>query len=164
MGVAHVVSDMNPAAAPSLFALDAGDYSLRLHAQHPGSRMWKSQNLLQHKAEAYEVVRYRTEIRIIDGNGRAIPNQQVTLTSEKDGSTVEVAVAEKFAVQFERPQQLIADGFLVTFLYLLLFHRLSARSVPKLLNRRSAATASHCREVALESPCSRTPERLSKGC
>ena len=90
-GVAHVVSDMNPAAAPSLFALDAAHYSLRLHAQQPGSRMWKSQNLLQHKAEAYEVVRYRTEIRIVDGNGRAIPNQQVTLTSEKDGSTVEVA-------------------------------------------------------------------------
>ncbi len=78
-------------AAPSLFALDAGDYSLRLHAQHAGSRMWKSQNLLQHKAQAYEVVGYRTEIRIVDGNGRALPNHQVTLTVEKDGSAVEVA-------------------------------------------------------------------------
>ena len=48
---------MNPAAVPSLFALDAGDYSLRLHAQDAGSRMWNSENLLQHKTEAYEVVR-----------------------------------------------------------------------------------------------------------
>jgi hypothetical protein len=31
-------------------------------------------------------------------------------------------VAEKLAVQLERPQQLVADGSLVTFLYLLLFH------------------------------------------
>ena len=54
------------------------------------------------------------------------------------GFAVVVAVAEKFAVQLERPQQLIADGFLVTFLYLPLFHRsASARSVPKLLNRQS---------------------------
>ncbi|MET1079670.1 MAG: hypothetical protein ABWY06_16800 [Pseudomonas sp.] len=89
--VAHVVSDMNVAAAPSLFALDAGDYSLRLHAQHATSRMWRSETLLQHKVQAYEVVRYRSEIRILDANGRALAHHPVTLSVEKDGSAVDVA-------------------------------------------------------------------------
>ncbi|MGB7840715.1 MAG: hypothetical protein WBL40_21660, partial [Terrimicrobiaceae bacterium] len=41
------------------------------------------------------------------------------------GFAVIFAVAEKLAVQLERLQQLPADGFLVTFLYLLLFHPFS---------------------------------------
>ncbi|MGA4635943.1 hypothetical protein ACPA5B_18905 [Pseudomonas solani] len=89
--VGHVASDMNPAVAPSLFALDAGDYSLRLHAQSADSKMWRSENLLQHKAQAYEVVRFRSEIRIVDGRGRALPNHPVTLAVEKGCSAVDVA-------------------------------------------------------------------------
>jgi hypothetical protein len=91
--IAHVASDMNPAAAPSLFTLAAGDYSLRLHAQHAGSRLWTCQDVLQHKAEAYEVVRYRTEIRVLDGNGRVLPNYPVKLAIEKGCSSISVAVA-----------------------------------------------------------------------
>jgi hypothetical protein len=109
-GVARVASDMNPAAALSLFALDAGDYSLRLHAQDAGSRMWNSENLLQHKTEAYEVVRYRTEIRIVDGNGRAVPNHQVTLTVEKDGSAVNVAAGGSLHQVDEKGTNLTTDA------------------------------------------------------
>jgi hypothetical protein len=39
-------------------------------------------------------------------------------TTKQIGFAVVFAVAEKLAVQLERPQQLIADGFLVTFLCL----------------------------------------------
>src|SRR6476620_6863106 len=101
---------MNPAAAPSLFALDAGDYSLRLHAQDAGSRMWNNENLLQHKTEAYEVVRYRTEIRIVDGKGRAVPNHQVTLTVEKDGSAVNVAAGGSLHQVDEKGTNLTTDA------------------------------------------------------
>lgn len=89
-GIGHVVSDMNPAAAPSLFAIDGGDYSLRLHTQDAVSRMWKSQQILQHKAEVYQVTRHRAEVRILDANARALPNHAVTVQVEKDRSAVEI--------------------------------------------------------------------------
>jgi hypothetical protein len=88
-GVTRVVSDMNPAAAPSLFALDGADFSLRLHAQDAKSRLWKSDKVMQHATQAYEVARYRTEVRIVDGNGRSLPRQAVTVAVEKGCSTVE---------------------------------------------------------------------------
>ncbi len=73
-GVSRVASDMNPAAAPSLFAIDGGDSSLRLHAKDAGSGMWKTHHLLQHAVQAYEVIRYRAEIRIVDSHGARCPD------------------------------------------------------------------------------------------
>jgi hypothetical protein len=89
-GVARVVADMNPAAAPSLFALDGGDFSLRLHEQDATSRMWASDKVLQHSTEAYEVTRYRAEVRLTDGNGRALPRQQLKVATEAGASAVDV--------------------------------------------------------------------------
>lgn len=95
-GVAHVASDMNPAVVPSLFALDGGDSSLRLHARDATSGMWSSDKVLQHATQAYEVVRYRTEVRIVDGHGRALPNQAVTVAVEKGGSAIEAWAGGSF--------------------------------------------------------------------
>ncbi len=89
-GIGRVVSDMNPAAAPSIFVLDGGDSSLRLHAQDATSRMWKCQKVLQHAPQAYEVTRHRVEVRILDANAQALRNHPVTLTVEKGRSAVEV--------------------------------------------------------------------------
>jgi hypothetical protein len=92
-GVARVVSDMNPAAEPSLFALAAGDFSLRLHARDQQSRLWQSHTVLQRSAEAFEVARFRTEITIVDGNGVALPRHQVTVATESGGSSIDVWAA-----------------------------------------------------------------------
>jgi hypothetical protein len=89
-GVARVVADMNPAAAPSLFALDGGDFSLRLHEQDATSRMWASDKVLQHSSQAYEVTRHRAEVRLTDANGRALPLQQVTVATEVGASAMDV--------------------------------------------------------------------------
>jgi hypothetical protein len=100
---------MNPAAAPSLFAIDGGDYSLRLHALDAGSRMWKSQKILQHKAEAYEVTRHRAEVRIIDANARALPNQAVNVAVAKGSSAVEVWAGGRLHLVDEKGTTLNTD-------------------------------------------------------
>lgn len=89
-GVARVVSDMNPAAAPSLFALDGGDFSLRLHEQDATSRLWASDKVLQHSTKPYEITRHRAEVRLTDANGRALPLQQVTVATEAGASAMDV--------------------------------------------------------------------------
>lgn len=108
-GIGRVVSDMNPAPVPSLFAIDGGDYSLRLHALDPVSRMWQSQKILQHKAEAYEVTRHRVEIRVLDGNARALPNHAVNVTVEKGGSAVEVWAGGRLHLVDEQGVTLTTD-------------------------------------------------------
>jgi len=92
-GVSRIVSDMNPAAEPTLFGLSTGDLSLRLHALDNSSRLWKSHTLLQSSAKAYEVTRFRTEVSLFDSSGQALPYQDVTLKTEKDGSSVDVWAA-----------------------------------------------------------------------
>ncbi|HYH07908.1 MAG TPA: hypothetical protein VEK11_12695 [Thermoanaerobaculia bacterium] len=92
-GVARVVSDMNPTAEPSLFALAAGDFSLRLHARDETSRLWQSHEILQSSAKAFEVARFRTEISIIDGNGVALPKHSVRVATEGGASSVDVWAA-----------------------------------------------------------------------
>jgi hypothetical protein len=89
-GVARVVADMNPAAAPSLFALDGGDFSLRLHEQDASSRMWTSDKVLQHSTQAYEVTRHRAEVQLTDANGRALSRQQLKVATETGASAVDV--------------------------------------------------------------------------
>jgi hypothetical protein len=89
-GVARVVSDMNPAAAPSLFALDAGDFSLRLHEQDEKSQLWTSDQVLQHSTQAYEVTRHRVEVRLTDAKGLPLPLQQLTVATEKGASAMDV--------------------------------------------------------------------------
>ena len=108
-GIGRVISDMSPAAAPSLFALDGGDFSLRLHAQDATSRMWKSQKILQHTAEAYEVTRHRAEVRIIDANARALRNHPVTVKVEKGRSAVEVWAGGSLHLVDEKGATLTTD-------------------------------------------------------
>lgn len=94
-GVATIVSDANPADAPSLFALDASDFSLRLHAQDSLTKMWKSGAVLQSSAEAFEVVRFRAEINIIDAEGNPLPLLPVTLRVADTYSATDLWVAGK---------------------------------------------------------------------
>ncbi|MEO8658260.1 MAG: hypothetical protein ABI693_07305 [Bryobacteraceae bacterium] len=95
-GVSRLASDMNPAAAPSLFALDGGDSSLRLHAQDAKSRLWKSDAVHQHKAEAFEVARYRSEVSVVDKNGRALSGYTVHVAAEKGSSTIDAWSGDRF--------------------------------------------------------------------
>jgi hypothetical protein len=108
-GIGRVVSDMNPAAAPTLFAIDGGDYSLRLHALDARSRMWKSQKILQHKEVAYEVSRHRAEVRIVDANARALPKHAVTVSVEKGSSAVEVWAGGRLHLVDEQGTELTTD-------------------------------------------------------
>jgi hypothetical protein len=108
--VGRLVSDMNPAAAPSLFVVHSGDASLRLHAQDASSRMWKKQKILHHKPQAYEVTRHRAEIRVTDKkNARALPNHEVTVTVEKGSSAVEVWAGGQLHLVDEKGVTLTTD-------------------------------------------------------
>ena len=110
-GVAAVASDANPADAPSLFALDAADYSLRLHAQDPLTSMWMSGSVLQSSAEAFEIVRFRTEVNIIDANGNPLPLLPVTVSVTEGGSATELWVAGKtYPVNSKTEVQLTTDA------------------------------------------------------
>lgn len=110
-GIAAVASDMNPADAPSLFALDAADYSLRLHEQDPQTRMWRSGAVLQASDKAFEVTRFRTEITLTDANGVAVPFYNVTLRTADGSSATEVSAGEKvYRVDGEGEQTLTTDA------------------------------------------------------
>jgi hypothetical protein len=89
-GIGGVASDMNPAESPTLFALDASDYTLRLHAQDPSTMLWATGNVLQSSAQAYEVTRFRTEVALVDSNGVPLPNYPVTLTVAPNYSACEI--------------------------------------------------------------------------
>ena len=108
-GIGRVVSDMNPAAAPSLFAVDGGDFSLRLHAQDAGSRMWKSQKILRHAPQAYDVTRHRAEVRILDANAMPLRNQAVTVKAEKGASAVEVSAGGRLHLVDEKGTTINTD-------------------------------------------------------
>lgn len=94
-GVSAVVADINPADAPSLFALDAATYALRLHAQDPGSRMWHTGPVLQASKRVYELVRFRTEVSLIDGRGLPLANYPLDLRVADGGSACEIAMGPK---------------------------------------------------------------------
>ncbi len=89
-GVARLASDMHPSASPALFALDGGDFSLRLHEMDAGSRLWQSRTLLQPAARGFEVTRFRTEINLVDKRGVPLSNHKVTLSVDDGSSAVEV--------------------------------------------------------------------------
>ncbi|MEU4446926.1 hypothetical protein AB0K14_19505 [Actinosynnema sp. NPDC050801] len=110
-GIGRVVSDMNPAAAPSLFAVDGGDFSLRLHELDATSRMWKTQQVLRHETKAYEVSRHRVEVRVVDANARALANHEVTVAVEKGCSAVEVWAGGGLHLVNEKGATLTTDIF-----------------------------------------------------
>jgi len=89
---------MNPADSPTLFALDASQYALRLHAQDAATMMLATGNVLQSSTEAYEVVRFRTEVPLVDSNGVAVPNYPVSLTVAPNYSACEIWAAGSIAL------------------------------------------------------------------
>jgi hypothetical protein len=109
--VAAVVGDANPADVPALFALDAADFSLRFHAQDPLTSMWMSGAVLQSSAQSFEVVRFRTEINLIDDNGNPLPHQPVTVSVVEGASATELWVAGKiYPVNSQTEVQLATDA------------------------------------------------------
>lgn len=110
-GISAVVGDANPADAPSLFALDAAESSLRFHAQDPHTRMWRSGAVLQHAAQAFETVRFRTELNLIDSNGTALPYQPVTVSVLDGDSATELWAGGKiYPVNSKSEVQLTTDA------------------------------------------------------
>ena len=108
--VATVVSDTNPAAAPSLFACASADYSLRLHARDAKTGMWKSGPVLQHAEQAFEIVRFRTEVTVFDANGVALSGYPVTLASAEGASSAEISIGgTHYAVDSDTPITLQTD-------------------------------------------------------
>lgn len=108
--VATVVSDTNPADAPSLFACAAADYSLRLHVRDANTGMWKSGPVLQHAEQAFEIVRFRTEVTIYDASGVALSGYAVTLASAEGASAAEISVGGMhYAVDSDTPVTLQTD-------------------------------------------------------
>jgi hypothetical protein len=110
-GVAAVVGDANPADVPALFALDAADFSLRFHAQDTLTSMWMSGAVLQASAQSFEVVRFRTEINLIDANGNPLPHQPITVSVADGDSASELWVAGTiYPVNSETEVQLATDA------------------------------------------------------
>ena len=91
--IAGVICDSNPADSPTLFALDASDFSLRLHAQDPQTDMWSTVPVRQAAAEAFEVVRYRAEATLLDANSCPVPLYPMTLGVAPDYSATDVWIA-----------------------------------------------------------------------
>ncbi|NGM83260.1 hypothetical protein G5B47_12625 [Paenibacillus sp. 7124] len=89
-GVAALASDFTPADAPALFALDAADYSLRLHSQDAVTGMWNSGTVHQAGEKSYEVVRFRTELTLRDANGVGVSNHPVSLQPAEGSSSAEL--------------------------------------------------------------------------
>jgi len=110
-GVAAVASDANPADAPSLFALDASDYSLRRHAQDPLTMMWMSGSVLQSSAQAFEVVRFRAEVNIVDADGNPLPLLPVTVSVAQGYSATDLWVAgQTYPVNSQTEVELYTDA------------------------------------------------------
>ena len=95
--VGNVVSDMNPADAPTLFVVDKGEItersnSVRMHRQDPLTNYWFSDNMFMPALETFDVVRFRTQVSLFDANGVACPNYPLALSVPVGGTSVEVAV------------------------------------------------------------------------
>jgi hypothetical protein len=86
-GIARVIGDMNPADAPTLFAVDNGALipnaaTLRLHFQDSATNSWRTDymHVPPDQPESFEVTRYRSEIAVIDGNGIPVANCSLNLS------------------------------------------------------------------------------------
>jgi hypothetical protein len=88
--VVAVSADMNPAHSPTLFAIQAGDAALRVHAKDPLTGMWRSGSVLQAGSEMFEIERFRTEVNLVDGKGNPLPNHPVTLTLQENQSAADL--------------------------------------------------------------------------
>ena len=109
--VARVASDTNPADAPNLFACAAADYSLRLHAQDPLTRMWRSGPVLQDSEDVFEIVRFRTEVSLLDANGLPASGYPLTVTAAPGNSATEIWVAgNTYAVDSQTSVPLTTDA------------------------------------------------------
>lgn len=98
--VSNVVVDMNPADAPTLFAIDRSSITkrantLRMHAQDPESGHWWADNMFVNTpSQPFEVTRFRTEITVTDANGFPAPGVPVTLGVASGQSSVTVAIGQ----------------------------------------------------------------------
>ncbi len=89
-GIAGLAADLTPTDAPSLFALDAADFSLRLHRQDSVSSLWQSGQVLQTGTSTFDVTRFRTEVSLFDANGVPVAETAVTLAVQENNSTVTI--------------------------------------------------------------------------
>jgi len=109
VGIAGVLADPNPVDAATLFAWD-GDYGLRLHAQDPITSMWSSGPVQQSSTQTFPIVRFRTEVTLLDANAVPVPAYPVTLQVASGYSAAQVSVAGQLvSVSSEAPVTLATD-------------------------------------------------------
>lgn len=89
-GIAGLAADLTPADTPSLFALDAADFSLRLHTQDPVTSLWQTGQVLQAGTSAFDVTRFRTEVSLFDANGIPLAETAVALAVQENNSAVTI--------------------------------------------------------------------------
>jgi hypothetical protein len=107
-----VTSDMNPADAPALFALDAAVGALRFHTQDPATQMWASGPIQQAGTNAAEVVRFRTEVSVFDEYSNPQAFQPVSVQVASGGSAVDLWVSGAvYPVDATTPVQLTTDAY-----------------------------------------------------
>jgi hypothetical protein len=108
-GVADLFGDINPATAPSIFAID-DQGALKLHVQDPVTSMWKGGYVHQAAAEAFEVVRFRAEVNLRDANGLPLKGEKVTVSLAENTSATQIAVgAQLYSITASTPAQLNTD-------------------------------------------------------
>jgi len=110
-GIAAVAGALDTSAAPTLIAVDAAAGALRVHNQDQNSGMWRSGPVLTPGEQAYEVVRWRSEVSVVDGLGNLVPLQPMTVAVQAGGSACEVTVAGAPAVlTADTPTALTTDA------------------------------------------------------
>lgn len=92
-GISNLVCDALARETASFFAVNANDYSLRLHAQDAQTQLWQSYTLSTPDTATYEVSRFRTELNLIDANGIPVSNYEVTLNVSAGYSASDFAIA-----------------------------------------------------------------------
>jgi len=88
--IAAMAVDCAPADVPTLFALDGGDFSLRLHQQDPSTQLWLTGAVLQTTASAFEVTRFRAEVNLVDARGNPLVRQPVQVVVAPGSSGVDL--------------------------------------------------------------------------
>jgi len=109
-GVSGLVCDTNPRNNAGFFALDAADYSLRLHTQDLISQHWNSYKLTTPSMEVFELVRFRTELSLSDANGTPLCNYPVGLNVAVGNSSCEASVMGSALSIGEKPTRLTTDA------------------------------------------------------
>lgn len=92
-GIAALICDSSPADIPSLFALDAADYSLRLHQQDANTQLWMTGAVHQSGTQSYDITRYRAEVSFTDANGIPLAGLPVSVSVADNYSAADLWVA-----------------------------------------------------------------------